>query len=217
MDQADVYAPVPLDPVTAAGEADGVHRLAEHERPQLVKALARAFFADPVMQWFYPDDQRRMEQLEGLFGYFGEKVWFPHDETYTTAGVVGGAIWLPPDEWRVGALDQVRLLPGLISATGLRDLFRGLRGFNLMESKHPHDRHYYLPVIGVSPEGQGKGLGTALLQPILKRCDEERMPAYLEATTPRGRACYERNGFEVTGELVLPKGPPMWPMWREPR
>jgi hypothetical protein len=51
---------------------------------------------------------------------------------------------------------------------------------------------------------------------MLERCDREEMPAYLEASSPRSRACYERSGFEATDELVLPDGPPLWPMWRRP-
>jgi hypothetical protein len=54
--------------------------------------------------------------------------------------------------------------------------------------------------------------------PMLSRCDEQGLPAYLEASSPRNRALYERHGFEVTEELKLPRsGPPLWLMWREPR
>jgi GNAT superfamily N-acetyltransferase len=135
-----------------------------------------------------------------------------------TDSVAGGALWMPPDKWRVGVFDQLRSMPAMASRIGLRDLPRSLRGFNLMESKHPHEpSHHYLPIIGVAPQWQGKGLGTALLQPVLERCDREGSPAYLEATTPRSRACYERSGFKTTGEIVLPNGPTMWQMWREPQ
>jgi hypothetical protein len=41
-------------------------------------------------------------------------------------------------------------------------------------------------------------------------------PAYLEDTSPRNRALHERHGFQVTGELALAGGPPLWAMWREP-
>jgi hypothetical protein len=62
------------------------------------------------------------------------------------------------------------------------------------------------------------GFGAALLRPMLERCDADGVPAYLEATSPRNRALYERHGFEVTEELKLPAGgPPIWLMWREPR
>jgi hypothetical protein len=56
------------------------------------------------------------------------------------------------------------------------------------------------------------------MRPILERCDRERMPAYLNAGSPRSRDLYLRHGFEVTEEFRLPEGgPPLWRMWREPR
>ncbi len=72
--------------------------------------------------------------------------------------------------------------------------------------------HHYLPYIGVAPEAQGRGLGSALMRPILDRCDEERLPAYLEATSERNAALYERLGFE----LRAGGSPPLWLMVRPP-
>jgi predicted GNAT family N-acyltransferase len=63
----------------------------------------------------------------------------------------------------------------------------------------------------------GDDLGSALLAATLNRCDAEAGPAYLEATSPRNRRLYARHGFEVVGEIALPGGPSLWPMWREPR
>jgi predicted GNAT family N-acyltransferase len=51
---------------------------------------------------------------------------------------------------------------------------------------------------------------------VLELCDSERLPAYLESSKERNVDFYARHGFRVTSELRLPKGPPMWPMWRSP-
>ena len=51
----------------------------------------------------------------------------------------------------------------------------------------------------------------------LARCDAECAPAYLESSNPDNVPYYERFGFEVTGEIVIPDGPSLWPMWRNPR
>ena len=75
-----------------------------------------------------------------------------------------------------------------------------------MESGHPTVPHYYLDSLGVEPEWQGRGLGSALMQPVLARCDLERMPAYLNAGSPRSRDLYLRHGFAVTEEFRLPEG-----------
>ena len=65
---------------------------------------------------------------------------------------------------------------------------------------------------------QGKGIGSALLVPGLAQCDETGLPAYLESSKHSNIAFYRRHGFEVTGEIQLPLGgPPIWPMWRNPR
>jgi GNAT superfamily N-acetyltransferase len=207
------------DPASAAAEAESVRLASPADRPALVSSLAAAFRDDPVLEWFQPDDAERHARLPGLFGFMGENVWFRQELTHTTDGCVGGALWMRPGEWKVSLLDQLRLTPGFVRTIGLRRLPRALRGFNFLEAKHPEDPpHYYLAVLGVAPEWQGKGLGTALMQPVLDQCDREGAKAFLEATTPRSRACYERAGFETTAELSFPAdGPTIWQMWREPR
>ena len=98
-----------------------------------------------------------------------------------------------------------------------RLLPRILRVLAATESNRPVEPHYCLPVVGVEPEWQGRGLGTALMRPVLERCDGERLPAYLEATSPRNRALYERHRFEVTEQFAVgPGSPAAWRMWRTP-
>jgi ribosomal protein S18 acetylase RimI-like enzyme len=88
----------------------------------------------------------------------------------------------------------------------------------LMEKHHPDEPHWYLMLIGSDPSVRGAGFGQALMRSRLDRCDAEGVPAYLENSNPRNESYYLRFGFEVTGEIKLPDGgPPMWPMWRDPR
>ena len=51
----------------------------------------------------------------------------------------------------------------------------------------------------------------------LDRCDGERAPAYLEASEEALVPYYQRFGFEQIGEIDIPGGPTMIPMWRSPR
>lgn len=76
--------------------------------------------------------------------------------------------------------------------------------------------HYYIRFVGVATRFQGQGFGTALLRPTLDRCDREGMPAYIEASSERSAALYERLGFVHLGNLQIPDGPPFWPMRRPP-
>jgi GNAT superfamily N-acetyltransferase len=152
-----------------------------------------------------------------MFDVMLRTVHVARDECYTTADVIGGALWVPPGRWRLGFVQQLRLLPGMVRVFG-RDLPRAQRGLAVMDSGHPRKPHWYLDSLGVAPEWQGKGIGSALMRPVLERCDRERTPAYLNAGSPRSRELYRRHGFVVTEEFRLPEdGPPLWRMWREPQ
>jgi len=63
---------------------------------------------------------------------------------------------------------------------------------------------------------QGHGLGVAVMEPVLRRCDEDGIGAYLESSKERNVPYYRRHGFEVVDEIDLPRGPRIWLMWREP-
>ena len=204
------------DIAAAMRESESVRKATSDEIPRLAAALARAFYDDPQFTWMLPDEARRLRLLEPGFALFLRRLWFKQDESYTTDGIAGAAVWELPGQWRMGFVEQLRLLPSMARLWG-RSLPRVMRAITALESNHPKERHHYLPVIGVDPEWQGRGIGSALMRPVLDRCDSEGMPAYLEASTPRNRAMYERHGFEVTGEFALGKdSPPLWRMWREP-
>ena len=131
--------------------------------------------------------------------------------------MVGGAVWAPPEGWRVPPTVAVRQAPSMVRVFG-RQLALALRTRLRMEGRHPpKPPHWYLAIMGVDPQWQGRGLGSKLMRPALETLDAQGMPAYLEASTPRSRALYERHGFAVTGEFNLPAGgPTLWQMWREP-
>jgi ribosomal protein S18 acetylase RimI-like enzyme len=204
------------DIAAAVREAATVRKARAEELPRLAAVLGAAFEDDPPATWVVPDDARRRALLERAFLLLLQRVWFEQDECWATDATAGTAIWELPDRWKIGAWGQLRLLPALARAYG-RFLPRLGRTITALEADHPERSHYYLPFVGVHPEWQGRGIGAALLRPMLDRCDRERMPAYLEASAPRNLALYERHGFEVTQEFRLGKGsPPLWRMWREP-
>src|SRR5262249_61319220 len=83
--------------------------------------------------------------------------------------------------------------------------------------RHPRTPHYYLFLLGVDPAAQGRGIGRALVAPILERCDRDGVAAYLETSAERNLALYRSLGFDVTGEIDLRRGPKVWLMLRAAR
>lgn len=81
---------------------------------------------------------------------------------------------------------------------------------------HPPEPHWYLGVLATRPDRQSRGLGARILAPILSLRDGEAVPAYLESFNARNIAFYERQWFDVRGEIVTPEGPTLYPMRRGP-
>ena len=85
-----------------------------------------------------------------------------------------------------------------------------------VERRHPlRAPRWYLSVLGTDPVAQRQGLGSAVLRPVLEQCEADGIGAYLESSKERNIDLYARHGFRVSGELRLPRGQRVWPMWRE--
>jgi GNAT superfamily N-acetyltransferase len=182
---------------------------------RLAVALARAFHEDPVTRWVYASDERRPHWSTRFFAWQLRRL-MPQDVSWTTEdGAGGAALWALPDRWREDARDTVALLRLTLIGV-LPRLPRVLRGLGQVELRHPSERHLYLAVLGVDPGRQGQGVGSQLIRPGLDLCDRERLPAYLETGKEANLAFYGRHGFQVLERLDLPKGPPVWFLWREP-
>jgi ribosomal protein S18 acetylase RimI-like enzyme len=183
--------------------------------PAMADMLARAFHEDPIVNWVFEDEDKRPKYTRRFFAGRA-RVLIGQREIYTVDGTAAAAMWARPDEWRDPPLKALRELAILVPGVGLR-AGRVIRGLVQVESRHPKPPHWYLAVLGTDPSRQGEGLATRLLGGVLEDCDRDEVPAYLETGTERNVAFYNRHGFKVTEELQLPKGPPVWLMWREPR
>jgi ribosomal protein S18 acetylase RimI-like enzyme len=186
--------------------------------PQLARALARAFFDDPVAEWTCRPERLRPAMLE-RFQATRLRQLVTRGEVWTTDDLQCAALWARPGAWKTtlaedlalgGCLTHPRLLPRLPLIAG--GLYFGL------EREHPHDpEHWYLGVLGTAPEAQGRGLASSVLAPVLEECDRDGVGAYLESSKERNIDFYARHGFHVTAVLRLARGPKLWAMWRDPR
>ena len=187
---------------------------------ELSRTLARAFYDDPVMIWLLPDAKARTEQLCRLFTTMTRHHHLGRGGVEVACdgpGVGAAALWDPPNQWQETRRAQLAMTPTFIRVFGLRSM-RGRAVQELMKGVHPEEPHWYLAVIGSDPTVRGRGFGQVLMRSRLDRCDAEYCPAYLESTKVENVPYYERFGFTVTREIVLPDGgPTMWAMWRAPR
>lgn len=196
---------------------DPVRRATSDDLDGMADALSLSFHDDPVMQWLFgAEAPRPMKYTRPFFRHEGAR-HLRHQEVYTTDGNAGAAYWDPPGHWKTKTTDILKLTPLMLRGIRGRTV-NALRGLTRIEAAHAqHPEHYYLAVLGTRPDRQGSGIGTALLQPVLDRCDADGVGAYLESSKEANIPFYRRHGFEVVDEVRVPSGPMVWAMWRDAR
>lgn len=194
----------------------GVRKATKADVPAMAEMLSRAFHDDPVKIDLLPDPARRAKRGPALFTTFAS-FHLPNGEIYVTEGLEGAALWDPPGHWKVPPTRIALNVPRTLRIFGLR-LIRNLGVLADIEKAHPREPHYYLAVLGTDPSHQNKGIGTTLMAPVLAKCDQEGVGAYLESSKESNIAFYSRFGFKVTGEYVFRgRGAKVWFMWRDPQ
>jgi len=182
------------------------------EMPQAISAIVAAFLTDPFARFGWPSPHDYLSAAPVVTREFAGAS-FGHGTAYVSADFRGAALWLPP-----GAHPNDDALEAAIRGTASPQRLDDVLGtFEKMAQWHPEEPHWYLPMIGVEPTAQGRGLGAELMRHAVARCDGEGVLAYLESSNPRNISLYLRFGFAVVGEIQVGAAPVLTPMVREPR
>jgi ribosomal protein S18 acetylase RimI-like enzyme len=190
------------------------------ERERLGEAsdvLARAFHDDPAWVWLIPDEERRRRLLPWLF-----RVGFDvtaADVWATEGAVLGASRWVPPGRpaMRVAATLRALVTTPLRLGSALTPFLAYGRAVESMRAEAMPGPHWYLAGIGVEPSAQGRGVGSALLEPGLQAATRAGLPAVLLTNSAANLPFYERHGFTIVREGPTPQdGPHAWAMVRRP-
>jgi ribosomal protein S18 acetylase RimI-like enzyme len=192
-----------------------VHLVRPEDVPAAAASLVRAFYDDPMLMYIFPDPRSRGRALRRFFTLQLRQTSKRRVLAYTTEDCRSTALWMPPRTSPPGMREVLGQIPMFLFMG--RRVGAALELLQLVESRHPKTPHYYLGGLGTDPQWQGRGLGSAVLGPVLDICDREGLPAYLESSKESNVAFYSRHGFEVVDEVSAPDGSVrLWLMWREP-
>ena len=175
--------------------------------PKVAAALADAFINDPVFTWLLPGSLRLEPRLRTMFAAEMEQYVMPNGTVWTTSGYDGAVTELPPGAWEMPTSATLREALKWIRAFGTRWAL-AIRVQHAMEKRHLREPHFYVRTVGVRTALQGQGVGSVLMQPTLERADSAGLPTYIEASSERSAALYERLGFVHMDVLELPEGGP---------
>lgn len=185
---------------------------------QASEVLGRALYDDPPFKHIFPVDDRRVRLLPRLLYYY-IRYGSLYGAVYATVKLDAVAVWVAPKYTTVTLARMLRV--GLIAAAFKMGVASTRRFMNLadysgeLHTSHAKRLHWYLLLVGVEPTRQGKGIGSELLNPFLKKLDADGFPCYLETWNERNLRFYERHGFKIVVEGQSPRsGLQVWGMWR---
>ena len=193
-----------------------IRRMLPDDIDAACQVLGLAFSDNPNTLMIARGDRARAQRVTeagARFAKLGRRY-----NSHVLVGEDGGRVVgvLNAVEWpncQLPIIEKFKIAPLTIRVTGL-----GLpRAFTMMRvwAKHdPRARHWHVGPIGVNPEHQGRGIGTALLAAFLEMADAQASPAYLETDVDRNVALYEKFGFKVIGQEDISSVNNRF-MWRE--
>jgi ribosomal protein S18 acetylase RimI-like enzyme len=193
-------------------------RLDISRRRQAAVMLTRAFRDDPLYRAVLPEEGKRRKLLLWLHDKM-LRYCALYGTMHTLPSLEGAACWLPPGrtELTIGGMLRSGLI-GLPLRMGPAAHVR-FRAYvecsNALRRQNSPDAYWYLWVLGVDSPYQGQGIGGRLIRPVLEEADASGTVCYLE--TERNLAFYERHGFRIMAEAVVPGlDVRTWSLTREP-
>jgi len=174
--------------------------------PAVGEILSRAFRDNALNRAVIAseDPERRLDaNRHGMRALLPVAREFGRVLTASSDGALSGALLSsPPDRYPLpapGWLPRLRCLVG----QGWRVARRWGDVFDELHWLHPCEPHWYLATLGVDPDHQRRGVGTALLDTWLVEVDRDGLPAYLETDSAANLAFYGRAGFAVVNQIEL--------------
>jgi ribosomal protein S18 acetylase RimI-like enzyme len=170
--------------------------------------LSRAFEDDPFNTYAFPDPEERVRKMPYAHRFLLRYYISSGGSFITSPKLEGVVVWIHSDNlgtsfWRM-----------IISGAIWPALKIGIKAFRKMqaldkyiERKHRElapNKHWYLAVLAVDPQHQGKGYASKLLNEMLSYIDEDGLHCYLETEGEKNVSMYQHFGFEVVDEFVVP-------------
>lgn len=171
------------------------------------KLIAKAMFNDDLHTYFFPDEKKRLYKLSHIYNY---KLNSDINNVYTTsANIEGIAIWEKPNNHHSNiTFNDIIKGFSLPFKVGISSLYRIIK-YQIwavkIRKKLVREPFWYLDIIAVNPEEQGKGFAGKLIEPVLNKARERNEKIYLETQNNKNISLYEKYGFKLVHTAKLGK------------
>lgn len=172
------------------------------DKELVVDILTDSFETNKSVNYIIKQDNKRKKRIRALMDYSFE-VCKEFGNVYLSDDKKACALVLFPDKKKT-TLKSIQLdLKLILSSVGLSNIKKTLERESLIKKHQPKDTMYYLWFIGVDPKHQNSGIGTTLLNEVIKDSESKKRSIYLETSTMKNLPWYKKFGFDVYNELDL--------------
>ncbi|MCP4762819.1 MAG: GNAT family N-acetyltransferase [archaeon] len=196
-------------------DIEGLYIVKPEDLDKATKALGRAFRKDPVMCDLLKDCPEKFEYIFATPLKMGLKYGVVYAPSPNLEAI---SVWMGPEKVNPGMWSSFfwSIYSGVL-VNGMKLGYKLLKKISKDSAPLEKDRkknislpYFYLNLLGVDTEHQGKGIGSKLISTFIKNAPNE-VPFYVETETESNVRFYERLGFKVIKEIRLPSSNlPMW-------
>lgn len=172
-------------------KADKTHK------EKVIEILSECFETNKTVNWIVKQDSKRKERIRDLMDYSFETC-LEAGQIYLTDDLTGVIIFSNSDD-KLPILEEAYLtIQFVLKVTGIEGIGRALRREEYISQFHPKDEEFiYIWFIGLKKTEQGRGVGSAMLQEVINRSNDEKIPVYLETSNEQNLNFYKKYGFKV--------------------
>jgi GNAT superfamily N-acetyltransferase len=165
------------------------------DKSLVVNILLESFKNDPYMHWI-TNISNNPNKLKYVIEYAVDDT-FENGSVYLSDNNLATALWNTQKHWKFSPRFIWRNIV-IFFRLGGRSVQSLLKKDFATHKHYPAvDKYWHLYFIGVLPKGQGKGLSSELLNPILDKCNQESIPVILETASLVNVEIYKKKGFSM--------------------
>lgn len=178
-----------------------MRKVSQEDKEIIVNILSKSFINDPHINWLL-EESKNKDKLKIIMGYIFEES-LERGSVYLNDNNTAAALWNSEKKEKVSFRYIFRNLSFLFRV-GIKTTVRCLKTDKLIYDQYPKNAKYcQLYSIGVLPEGQGKGLASALMNPTIENMTINSIPLHLETANPKNVEIYKKKGFSIFKTLQL--------------
>lgn len=167
-----------------------------YNKDRAIEILTRSFGTNKSTNWVIKQDKCKLLRICKLMTYAYE-ICTKHNGAFISDDKEGAILFDFPINSKYSFTQLIKDLGFIFNVISPERLFKVLKRENYIKKHHPNKNYIYLWFLGVSPECQGKGIGSKLLTELNRIADQRNLPVYLETSNPRNLALYKRFGFSI--------------------